>query len=65
MRLEPRDRVLLCTDGIFSVLVDERIGDILGRAAGLDDLCSTLIEETNDGGGPDNATAVVIEFDAR
>ena len=65
LRLEPRDRVLLCTDGIFSVLGDERIGDILGRDAGLDDLCSMLIEETNDGGGPDNATAVVIEVDAR
>ena len=64
LRLEPRDRVLLCTDGIFSVLDDGRIGEILGREAVLDDLCRVLIEETNDGGGPDNATAVVIEFDA-
>ena len=65
LRPEPRDRVLLCTDGIFSVLTDDRIGEVLGRDAGLDDLCNILIEETNDGGGPDNATAVVIEFDAR
>ena len=56
---------MLCTDGIFSVLTDDRIGEVLGRDAGLDDLCNILIEETNDGGGPDNATAVVIEFDAR
>ena len=65
LQLEPGDRVLLCTDGVFSVLSDDRIGEILGRDAGLDDLCNVLIEETNDGGGPDNATAVVIEFDAR
>lgn len=65
LRLEPRDRVLLCTDGVFSVLTDDRIGDVLGRAAGLDDLCRVLIDETNAGGGPDNATAVVVEFDAR
>ncbi len=64
LRLEPRDRVLLCTDGIFSVLDDARIGEILGREGGLDELCGVLIEETNEGGGPDNATAVVIEFDA-
>ena len=65
LRLEPRDRVLLCTDGVFSVLADERIGEIVERDAGLDDLCGALIAGANDGGGPDNATAVVIEFDAR
>lgn len=65
LRLEPRDRVLLCTDGIFAVLTDDRIGAVLGRAAGLDDLCGALVREANDGGGPDNATAVAIEFDAR
>ncbi len=65
LRLEPRDRVLLCTDGVFSVLADERIGEIVERDAGLDDLCGALIDGANDGGGPDNATAVVIEFDAR
>lgn len=65
LRLEPGDRVLLCTDGIFSVLTDDRIEAVLGRAAGLADLCGDLIREANDGGGPDNATAVAIEFDAR
>ena len=65
LRLEPRDRVLLCSDGVFSVLSDDRIGEILGRDDPLDDLCNVLIEETNEGGGPDNATAVAIEFDAR
>ena len=65
LRLEPRDRVLLCTDGVFSVLADERIGEIVERDAGLDELCGALIDGANDGGGPDNATAVVIEFDAR
>ena len=64
LRLEPGDRILLCTDGVFSVLSDERIGGILGDGAGLDEVCNALIEETNEGGGPDNATAVVIEFDA-
>ncbi len=64
LRMEPGDRLLLCTDGVFSVLSDERIGEILGGGAGLDEVCNVLIEETNEGGGPDNATAVVIEFDA-
>ena len=64
LRMAPGDRILLCTDGIFTVLSDQRIGAILGGGAGLDDVCNALIEETNEGGGPDNATAVVVELDA-
>lgn len=62
--LEPGDRLLLCSDGVFTVLSDDQIGDVLRREADLDDLCDALIQGANDGGGPDNVTAVVLEVDA-
>ena len=62
--LEPGDRLLLCSDGVFAVLTDDEISKVLGREAALDDLCHTLIKAVNDGGGPDNVTAVVLAVDA-
>ena len=55
------DRVLLCSDGLTSVVADERILDILGACE--EDLaaaCRALIDAANDGGGPDNVTVVLL-----
>ena len=62
--LKPGDRLLLCSDGVFTVLSDDQIGEVLRRETGLDLLCHALIQGANDGGGPDNVTAVVLEVDA-
>lgn len=62
--VEPGDRLLLCSDGVFAVLTDAEISEVLGREAALDDLCHTLIRAVNDGGGPDNVTTVVLKVDA-
>jgi serine/threonine protein phosphatase PrpC len=59
------ERYLLCTDGLFGVVTDERIAEILGsRDQPLDAICRQLVEAANDGGGPDNITALVVEIDA-
>ncbi len=62
--LTPGDRLLLCTDGVFAVLSDDQIGEVLRRQTDLDSLCHALIQGANDGGGPDNVTAVVVDVDA-
>ncbi len=62
--LEPGDRLLLCTDGVFTVLDDDQISEVLRRETDLDQLCHALIQGANDGGGPDNVTAVVLEINA-
>ena len=62
--MEPGDRLLLCTDGVFTVLDDDQISEVLRRETDLDQLCHALIQGANDGGGPDNVTAVVLEVDA-
>jgi PPM family protein phosphatase len=62
LKLEPGDRLLLCSDGIHGVLTDKEIADIVGdRQRPLDELCRAAIDQANSRGGPDNCTAVVIE----
>ena len=62
--LEAGDRILLCSDGLSSVIADQDIDAVLGSAAPLDALCSELVRQANDQGGPDNVTVVVIDIDA-
>jgi protein phosphatase len=59
------ERYLLCSDGLFAVLPDARIAEILGRRdVPLDAICRGLVEAANEGGGPDNITTLILEIDA-
>ena len=59
------ERFLLCSDGLFSVVTDIQITQILSDPSlSLEDVCRRLIDAANGGGGPDNITAVVLEVDA-
>ena len=61
---QPRDRYLLCSDGLFSVVADPEISEILGdQDRSLQDIATALIAAANAGGGPDNITALVLEVD--
>ena len=62
--LQSGDRLLLCSDGVFTVFDDDQISEVLRRDTDLDSLCHALIQGANDGGGPDNVTVVVIDVDA-
>jgi len=60
----PGERYLLCSDGLFAVVPDERIAEILSqRGVPLDEICRSLVEAANEGGGPDNITTLVLEID--
>ena len=59
------DRYLLCSDGLFSVVGDQQIAQILGHPQqSLQEISASLIEAANACGGPDNITALVLEVDA-
>ncbi|MDQ3486340.1 MAG: protein phosphatase 2C domain-containing protein [Acidobacteriota bacterium] len=59
------ERYLLCSDGLFGVVADPLLAEILAdRAASLDEICGRLIDAANAAGGPDNITAMVIQVDA-
>ena len=62
--LQVGDTFLLCSDGVYRVLSPDQLAEIV--AAGGEDLdatCATIITRTNDGGGPDNCTIVLLRID--
>ena len=61
----PGERYLLCSDGLFTVVPDNRIAEILGEpGVPLESITRSLVESANDGGGPDNITALILQIDA-
>jgi protein phosphatase len=64
LELTPGDRLLLCSDGLSSVVTDTRIAAILTANADPATACEALVAEANDAGGPDNVTTLVVHIDA-
>jgi protein phosphatase len=59
------ERYLLCSDGLFSVVTDDQIAEIMAdRSVPLEQLCQRLIDAANTAGGPDNITTLVLEVNA-
>jgi protein phosphatase len=58
------ERYLLCSDGLFGVVADDQIAEILGQSGvPLEAICRGLVDAANKAGGPDNITALVLEID--
>jgi protein phosphatase len=60
--LQPGDVLLLCTDGLTRHVTDERIAEVLARAADSASACSELVSGALEGGGSDNVTVVVARM---
>ncbi len=58
--VQPGDRFLLCSDGIHAPVPERALKAALGGHPPAD-AARTLIERANANGGPDNATAIVID----
>lgn len=61
MDLEDGDRVLLCSDGLTTMVSDFGIEQILAAGEGVEATVWALIEHANVAGGVDNTTVVVID----
>lgn len=61
--LKAKDRILLCSDGLSSVVANDHIASLMGADAPLADICQKLINAANEGGGPDNITVVLIQVE--
>lgn len=60
IRLEPRDLLLLCTDGLTTMLDEEDITDVLAGDDDLDGCAAALIDAANTHGGNDNVSVVLL-----
>jgi serine/threonine protein phosphatase PrpC len=55
------DRYLLCSDGLFNEVEEDRIAGVLRRLDDPADASSELVRLANEGGGRDNITVVVVD----
>ena len=64
LTLRRGDRLLLCTDGLSSVLPEAEIRRVLADHGDLQAACDTLVRLVTARGAPDNVTVIVIHIDA-
>lgn len=60
--LEPKDTLLLCTDGLTAHVPDEELAQTLRQATSSAEASDWLIGSAMDGGGTDNVTVIVTRF---
>ena len=54
--------LLLCSDGLTSMVKDSQIQDILSKEKNIQEACENLVSLSNDNGGYDNTTVIAIKF---
>ncbi|SFS43368.1 protein phosphatase [Saccharopolyspora flava] len=60
--VEPGDRILLCTDGLYNAHTTEELAALLGADAEPQQICDSLVESALDHDADDNVTAVVLDI---
>ena len=63
VKLETKDVLVLCTDGLWGQMTPGEIAEIVSKA-NPKDACKALVQLANDRGGPDNVTVQVLEVSA-
>ncbi|MDA8428377.1 MAG: Stp1/IreP family PP2C-type Ser/Thr phosphatase [Geobacteraceae bacterium] len=58
--LAPEDRILLCSDGLTTMVTEAKIRSIVLGSRDPNEICRLLVEEANINGGKDNITVAVI-----
>lgn len=59
--LEPKDQILLCSDGLTNMIEDEEINRIIREQENLSGAAEELIRTANQNGGRDNITVIIID----
>lgn len=62
VEVKPHDWIVLCSDGLPTVLKDDEISDVTAVKNEPDFVCDELVKQTLDGGAPDNVTVIVIQY---
>lgn len=63
VKLHPQDYVLLCSDGLTTVVADQEIAEHVEACGDPRAICEELVKLTNRRGAPDNVTVAVLRFE--
>jgi len=53
---------MLCSDGLWGVVPDEKMYSIIKNAPDLNHACQGLVDAANAAGGPDNISVVLVQM---
>jgi PPM family protein phosphatase len=56
--------LLLCSDGLWSVVPESAIARIVTESASLIGACQSLVAAANEAGGPDNISAILVQLNS-
>ena len=56
------DRILICSDGLSSVVPNDQIHLLIKAGSSPKDVSAALIDAANEAGGPDNITVVIVDI---
>jgi serine/threonine protein phosphatase PrpC len=62
LKLQPGDRIMLCSDGLHRFLNHDRILSILAANESCERACQEFIRLANESGGDDNITVIVARL---
>jgi len=65
VELENDDMILLCSDGLTTVLDDQEILDVLSTSTHFQEALDHLILKANEKGGPDNISIILIQHNSK
>jgi serine/threonine protein phosphatase PrpC len=63
LRLTPGDRIIVCCDGLWEMIRDEGIADVMMQEADPQSACDLLIKRANAAGGEDNISVIVVQVE--
>jgi protein phosphatase len=62
LQVRPGDRLLLCTDGLTSMVSEDQIEEALRSVPDVQEAAKRLVQMANEAGGMDNTTVLVLDF---
>ena len=60
--LECQDILLLCTDGLYDMVPQDKLQELLNANSSAETTCRKLVDLANENGGKDNITVIVSRF---
>jgi serine/threonine protein phosphatase PrpC len=60
--LPPYARLLLCSDGLWNMVPEDRLQEIVSHHKDPQETCNQLIKLANERGGLDNISVVVVQM---